>query len=1027
MGINIQFALSDFYACENELAQKLFDEYQLDFRTVEAGRSKALDYIKDIRAHNHFGIEQFMYKYNLNSEEGIALMCLAESLLRIPDKEIAHQLAVDKLSNKKWAQYIKGKSALLTKLTALGLFGAGMFANTARVENILTKLVYKIGKTPFLASLRKAIEILSTEFIIGQDIEESIKNAYQNYKKGWNFSFDILGESSRNFQQAELYYDQYLKAIEVINQYFPIEENLYKRPSLSIKLTALHPRLELLKQEQLEHELLPKVRNLVRKCKENNIMISFDAEEAFRLNIYLIVFTNLIQDPEFHNYNGISAVIQAYHKTSHKIIKYLIDLGYKNNKIIPIRLVKGAYWDTEIKNAQVEGLTNYPLFTKKAYTDLSYLASVKLMLEHQDAVYPQFATHNAADAAIITELSHNKHCEFQKLFGMGDSLHQKLLEHYPVRIYAPVGKFDDLLGYLIRRLIENGANSSFVNKVNDFTISNEELAIHTSKLIPQLLTEPSIIKLPKYIYNNRENSMGFELGYEQDKVKIQEGIAKYKEKIYEVSSLIDSQRNFHKKNAQELFAPAHNATKIGELSHTQDSDIKLAVDLAKDGQKNWGKKNVQFRADILRKIADLYEDNKYELYAILIKEAGKTILDAIAEVQEAVDFCRYYANAAEELMQEKILAGPTGERNLLNIHPRGLFVCISPWNFPLAIFTGQIVAALVTGNSVIAKPAGQTPIIAFRATQLMYQAGVPTNVLLLLMTSGSKISELVLKDSRIAGVVFTGSTATAALINRTLTENHSAIKPLIAETGGQNAMVVDSSALMEQVTDDVIISAFHSAGQRCSALRVLYIQEDIYDKQVEMIKGALDALKIGDTIDFANDIGPVIDKNAHQELSEHVINMADKGFKTTAHNEKANPLASGHYFYPHIIEINNIDDVEDEKFGPILHIIKYKISDLDEVIKDINNCGYGLTFGIHSRIEDRINYISQRVDVGNIYINRSMTGAKVESQPFGGEGLSGTGFKAGGPHYLLRFITERATSVNLTAIGGNVELLRLIK
>ena len=668
-------------------------------------------------------------------------------------------------------------------------------------------------------------------------------------------------------------------------------------------------------------------------------------------------------------------------------------------------------------------MKNYPVYTKKEYTDANYIACAKLMFENSEYIYPQFATHNALTASYIKQLGGNKNYEFQKLYGMGNALHAELLSIRNVRIYAPIGDSNDLLAYLMRRLLENGANRSFVHKVVDKQIPISELTASVYDEAINLVDSRKGIVLPENIYPKRKNAMGYDLGYKSDYDYIEDKVKSCFSNSYIASSIISGRNVYNKKYAKDHFNPAKTAEKIATVSHATQLEIKESLESARREFEKWSREKLSTRVKILNSIADLYEKNKFKLYAILIQEAGKSIHDAISEVIEAIDFCRYYAVLAERKLQDVKMPGPTGEDNILEYHGRGIFVCISPWNFPLAIFTGQIVAALVTGNTVIAKPADQTCVIANFATYLMHQAGVPKSALQLLLASGQNISNYVINTGFIDGVAFTGSTQTAKTINKNLAENSEKIVPLIAETGGQNAMIVDSSALLEQVTDDVLNSAFYSAGQRCSALRVLYVQAEIYDSLLNMIKEAMELLKIGDTADFTRDVGPVIDTNSFDALTTHIENMKKQSF-SVMHHPRNGELKDGNYFYPHIIEINSINEIDGEKFGPILHVIKYKSKELDKVLDEINNCGFGLTFGIHSRIESQINYITSKVKVGNIYANRTIIGAKVESQAFGGEGKSGTGFKAGGPNYLLRFCNERVKSINLTAIGGNIELLK---
>lgn len=985
-----------------------------------ANHSKGL--ISKIRADRSFSMEEFLHRYNLAYDEGVAVLGLAEGLLRVPDNLVGKELAFDKLSNKKWESFLfKRTKSIKTILSSFGLYFSGKFLDIVKSNNVLSNLFDKIGRDVFIKVLKASILFLSREFVFSDSMASALKKTkeYSNYK----FAFDLLGESSRTMKQSENYYNQYIDAINLISKAFPSKgEELVERPNLSVKLTALYPRVELLKFADVEKVLLPKLIALVEKIRDNNLTITFDAEEARRNDIYLLLLTKLIKHPSFKKFEGIGFVVQAYQIRSYEVIEYIISLAKETGKKIPIRLVKGAYWDAEIKYAQEHGMEYYPVFTRKEYTDLSYIACAKKILENDGFIYPQFATHNALTASSIMELAGDKKYEFQKLYGMGNILHHELIKNRNVRVYAPVGNTKDLLAYLIRRMLENGASANFVSKVHSRELSLDDMVYDINDKVLSLLDNRRKINLPEDIYINRKNAMGYELGYKVNYDYIQEKVSSYFDKVHNVSSIINGKENINTKYARENFCPGKNAERFSSISDAVEAEIKEAISDAEKEFERWSALSINKRAQILYKVAQAFEDNKFELYSLLIKEAGKSIHDAINEVIEAIDFCRYYANQAQLIGQEKTLPGATGESNVLSMHGRGVFLCISPWNFPFAIFVGQVVAALVAGNTVIAKPSGQTPVIASFAVKLMHKMGISKAALQLVIASGSNINKSAVADERIAGVAFTGSCGAAQSINLTLASRNSGIIPFIAETGGQNAMIVDSSALLEQVTDDVLTSAFYSAGQRCSALRMLYVQEEIYDELLEMIKGATEILDIGDTSSFSMDIGPVIDKKAQETLENHIDDMNKKGFKIFVHPHNGKKKA-GHYFYPHIIEVGSINDIPDEKFGPILHITKYKAKNIDKVIDEINGCGFGLTFGIHSRIEEKIEHIRSKIKAGNIYVNRSIVGAKVESQPFGGENKSGTGFKAGGPHYLLRFMTERTTSINTTAFGGDIELL----
>lgn len=996
----------------------IIPDLNFDENSIKSIKNLGQSFVKNITEDNSFTIEKFLQEYSLSEEEGIAIMCLAESLVRVPDYKVAFDLASDKLQNKDWSR--NAESNLLIQAASLGLNISSKFVGQS--DNILKKLFNKAGAPLFVTIMKKAIGFFSKEFILGTEINKALKKE-KKYKQ-YRFSFDLLGESSRNFTQAEAYFKRYIEAADILGDFYPTDSGIkiFHRPNLSVKFTSLYPRIELDKYEDIKEYLLPKLISLIKKLKQYQISISFDAEEADRLEIYMLLMQDLIENENFSDYEGIGFVVQAYQKRAKYILDAILNLSKNTGKKIPVRLVKGAYWDSEIKYAQENGLKDYPVFTKKDYTDANYIACARMMIENHNHIFCQFGTHNALTAAYIIEMTKNIDFEFQKLYGMGNILHQNIVgEKHNVRIYAPIGETNDLLAYLMRRMLENGANSSFIHKVHDETIDKESLIYDIRKKILSNIN-PSPIILPEDIYKERKNSKGLDRGYHQYNNHLKKEIYHISDKIYEGYSIIKGEKICNEK--KEIFRPGNLEDKIGSISHANNEDLKNAINIAEDGFKQWHDVKLSEKQKILNQIAASLEENQFELINLLMKEAGKSPDDAIAELREAVDFCKYYAVQAKKVMQDITLPSYTGEKNILSHHGRGIFVCISPWNFPLAIFLGQIVAALVTGNSVIAKPAEQTSLIATFAVNLIHKAGIPVEALQLVVARGALVGQHIISSEKIAGVTFTGSTKTARKINMSLAERKSSIIPFIAETGGQNAMIVDSTALLEQVCDDVLHSSFYSAGQRCSALRILYIQDDIYDELLDMISDSIATLRIGDTLDFANDIGPVIDSAAKEVLVEHIEYMKKKNFniletkpQITSHN--------GHYIEPHIIEVDNISDIPDENFGPILHVAKYKSNKLDQVIDEINNYGYGLTFGIHSRIESKIEYIRSKIEAGNIYANRTTTGAVVGTHPFGGEKKSGTGFKAGGPHYLLKFLTERTTSINLTAIGGNIELLKL--
>lgn len=1009
---------------EKEHVQNLINAIKLSPTQFAKIKRDALIFTNVIRKTKGSGVESFIKEYGLSNEEGVAIICLAESLLRIPDKKTANELVEDKLKSKNWKKHLGQSNSLFVNASTWGLMLTGSVINLGDSSNVISKLINKFGEPVILASLKKAIMLISNEFIMGANMPAALKTAKDYAKKGYRISFDILGESARTAKQAEFYYDSYIKAIKDIAKQNN-EGDLYDQTNLSVKLTALHPKVMLRKEKRVMTELMPRLIEITKLCRDANITISFDAEESYRQDIYLKVLTALISNPEFKEYNGIGFVVQAYQKRAFEIIDYVANLGRSLGKKIPVRLVKGAYWDTEIKHAQEQGLEDYPVFTRKEFTDVSYLACAQRIISNVDVIYPQFATHNAHTIASIREIAARSKFEFQKLQGMGNSLHDKVItDGNKCRIYAPVGRYEDLLAYLMRRLLENGANTSFVNLVSNSEINSDDIVANPVEKSKKFLETPLKISLPSDIYGSeRKNSQGMEVGMKSHYDFIAKELEKHSETKYEAISIIDGKQKVEKGTEPKKVAmPADNSIEIGTIHKASEKQLLQALESADAYSQEWIDTKVEDRAHAVSNFGDVLQENRFELYSLLMREAGKNIDDAISEVREAIDFARYYAAQAIRHAKPIKMPGYTGESNHISLHGRGTFLCISPWNFPLAIFAGQILAALAAGNTVIAKAAENTSLVATFAIKLMHKAGIPVKALQFVIAGGKQISETLIKDNRIKGVCFTGSTDTAQAINRTLAARNTAIAPLIAETGGQNAMIVDSSALLEQAADSIINSAFGSVGQRCSALRVLYVQEEIHDPLVELLIGSMNELKIGNTQDLSVDIGPAISKDAKAELQSHVDGMKDN-IIAVHDSAKAKDLKAGSFFVPHILKLNNINELKKENFGPILHVISYKSKDLDKVIDEINSTGFGLTFGVQSRIEEKINYIASRIKAGNIYANRTMIGAQVGTHPFGGENNSGTGFKAGGPHYLLRFMTERTTTINTTAIGGNIELL----
>ncbi|MBQ4874482.1 MAG: bifunctional proline dehydrogenase/L-glutamate gamma-semialdehyde dehydrogenase PutA [Rickettsiaceae bacterium H1] len=965
-------------------------------------------------------IESFMKQYSLSNNEGIMLMCLAEALLRIPDKNTANELIKDKIGSSNWYQHIGSSDSVLVNASTWALMLTGKVLSSGYDDTLkasFAKIIRKSGEPIIRQALTQGMQILGNQFVMASNIDKAITKSKK--ESNWHYSFDMLGEAAYTAEDAEKYYHRYRDAITKISK----QNDLITGPGISIKLSALHPRYEFTKEDRAMLELLPKVHTLCKMAKENNMGLCIDAEEADRLDLSLKIIEKLCNSKDLSGWKGFGFAIQAYQKRALSVISWAAKLAKSSSRKLMLRLVKGAYWDFEIKHAQEMGHMDYPVFTSKANTDVSYLACVHKLFEHSDYIYPCFATHNARTLSYILECTkkYKSEFEFQRLHGMGETLYKQI--DYPCRVYAPIGEHEDLLSYLIRRLLENGANSSFINQVHMAPIS-KIIKDPIFTIIGNKLMRNEKIPLPIDIFGSaRKNSTGIEIENPIVMKKLIEAMKSFdiKRTALPILDGVTSEKN----GLISLYNPADSQEIIGNGSFATPEDALLALSVAHDSFPKWNGTEKKIRAGHLEKIADLYEKNKTELITILVKETGKVISDAISEVREAIDFLRYYAIQAKKTLSKwQDLPGITGESNKIRLVGRGVFMCISPWNFPLAIFTGQIAAALVTGNTVLAKPSEQSFIIGFEAVKLMHEGGIPRSVLHYLPGDGKMLGNTLLADNRISGVAFTGSTATAHIINRKLAERDCAISPLIAETGGINAMIVDSSALTEQVTKNVIQSAFHSAGQRCSALRVLFLQEEIADKQIKMIIGAMKELEIGDPAKLNTDVGPIIDKESLSVLQKYTDKM-DKNGKLLARMEISSKLKKGYFFPPCIYETKSISKLEREAFGPILHIVRYKKSDLDNIINEINATGYGLTFSIQSRINANIEYITKKITAGNIYINRNQIGAVVESQPFGGSGLSGTGPKTGGPRYLYRFCTEQVITTDTTASGGNADLLNL--
>ena len=967
------------------------------------------------------GIEDFLHAYSLSTKEGLALMVLAEALLRVPDATTADRLIEDKLATGDWASHDLRSHAFLVSASAwtLGL--------TARIihpgetpDTILESLIKRLGLPAVRTATRQAMRLLGSHFVLGQTIEEALARTRGKHER---YSFDMLGEGARTATDAERYLHAYSAAIAAIGVGAGTAA-LPNRPGISVKLSALHPRFEAVSRERVLTELVPKVIELARQARDHELNFTIDAEEADRLELSLDVIAATLADPSLRGWEGFGLAIQAYQKRASAVIDWLDDCAAGLGRRLMVRLVKGAYWDTEVKRAQERGLADYPVFTRKAMTDLSYAACTRRLLAARPRLYPQFATHNAATvASVIEDAGGVDGFEFQRLHGMGEVLYRQLLEEFPhagLRVYAPVGGHRDLLAYLVRRLLENGANSSFVSVAADPSVPIEVLLRRPQSWIsdPQHARHPKI-PLPRDLYGSaRRNSAGVEFG---DRASLDALVAEARDANAPADATPLVGGVARDGIARELRSPVDGAP-IGRVIEGNETTADAAMAAAHAGFPDWQATPIEARATALERAGDLFEANRGRLIALMQREGGKTLDDALAEVREAVDFCRYYAAEARRALAPQPLPGPTGETNELRHRGRGVFVCISPWNFPLSIFAGQVSAALVAGNSVVAKPAEQTPLIAAETVRLLHTAGIPVSALHLVPGDG-KVGAALVAHRRTAGVAFTGSTEVARAINRALAGKDAPIVPLIAETGGINPMIVDATALPEQVTDDVVTSAFRSAGQRCSALRLLCVQEDVADRIMAMITGAARELKLGDPRDPSTHVGPVIDAEAQDKLDRWIAGMEGAG-RVRFRWDRFKPLpTAGLYVPPTVIELASARDLEQEVFGPILHVVRWRADALAQLLDDIAANAYALTLGIHSRIDATAEQISTRLPHGNVYVNRNMIGAVVGTQPFGGTALSGTGPKAGGPNYLRRFTTEQVVTVNTAAAGGNASLL----
>ncbi len=1004
---------ANYDANEADVLRGLVERIKLsedDRRKVAAVGAKYVERVRKEKSPSM--MEAFLAEYGLSTAEGVGLMCLAEALLRVPDAETIDDLIHDKIEPSDWGAHLgKSSSSMVNASTwALMLTGKVLDDDPKGPVRALRGLVRRMGEPVVRTAVGQSMKILGRQFVLGQTIEEGMKNARELEKQGYTYSYDMLGEAARTDDDALRYHEAYAKAISAIAK--QAKGDVRGSPGISVKLSALHPRYEYTHRDTVMAELVTRAKELVQQAAKANIGFNIDAEEQDRLDLSLDVIEALMSDPSLDGWDGFGVVVQAYGRRAAPMIESLYELAERFDRKIMVRLVKGAYWDTEIKLAQEMGVETFPVFTRKVNTDVSYMACAQMLLDRRDRIYPQFATHNAHTCAAIIAMAGDDKAsyEFQRLHGMGESLHQivKQSEGTHCRLYAPVGAHRDLLAYLVRRLLENGANSSFVNQVVDDTIPPSEVSkdpVAEMQRLGDTIASPSIRQPGELFAPERRNSRGYRINEPASILPLISAREAFADTTWTAGPMLAGSP-VPQGEARDALCPADTTRVVGQVHEATKEEVSAALDAAEAGYRDWSARPAAERAEVLRRIADLYEEHIAELTVITTREAGKMMFDGIAEVREAVDFLRYYANEGERLEAEE-----PG-------NARGIFVCISPWNFPLAIFTGQIAAALGAGNAVLAKPAEQTPLIAARAVELMREAGLPEAALQLLPGDGPTVGGPLTSDPRIAGVCFTGSTEVAQIIHKALAQNAGPDAVLIAETGGLNAMIVDSSALTEQAVRDILISSFQSAGQRCSALRMLYVQEEARERLLTMLDGAMDALVIGDPWNTDTDVSPVIDAEAQADITAYVAaaNKAGRLLKTLPAPKE------GTFVTPAVVEVGGIEDLEREIFGPVLHVATFKAREIDEVVDAINDRGYGLTFGLHTRIDDRVQQIVERIHVGNVYVNRNQIGAIVGSQPFGGEGLSGTGPKAGGPLYVTRFRRTAAAERHEAPNGKAVTL-----
>jgi len=1035
---SIAKAINSRYLTEEQaLVRELADHARLPESATRNVGARALALVQAVRGARGSGgaLDAFLREYSLASREGVILMCLAEALLRIPDGETADRLIADKIPGGAWDEHLGDSESLLVNASTWGLMLTGRVValdrnDVGEARSWYARLVGKLGEPVARAALKQAMRILGHQFVMGRDIEGALERAAGKDERAYRYSFDMLGEAALTRADAERYREKYSAAIAAVGRAVETRESITARHSVSIKLSALHPRYEFAQSARVMRELYPVIEQLVREARAAGIGVTLDAEEAERLELSLLLVERLLASEVTRGYAGFGLAVQAYQKRAYDTLGWLIGRLRATDRRIALRLVKGAYWDSEIKRAQERGLAGYPVFTRKPNTDVSYLACARLLEGAGERVYPQFATHNAHTIAQVAEVfgGDANRFEFQRLHGMGAELYDSVVRgpwgRHACRVYAPVGAHEDLLPYLVRRLLENGANTSFVNRIVDASLPAEEVVADPIAEVDALerVAHPRI-PLPVNLFApERLNSTGFNFADGQAVDALLRDCQRASQQPWSATPIVSGQTRSGA--VSRILNPANTAELIGTATLADAATVDAAIGAALRAQDDWDAVGGEKRALLLERAAELFEEQSAALIARCVREAGKTLPDAIGEVREAVDFLRYYAaRARRDFSHESTLPGPTGERNLLRLRGKGVFGCISPWNFPLAIYTGQIAAALAAGNTVVAKPAEQTPLTAAFATGLLLQAGVPPDVLQFVPGEGAEVGAALTRDPRLAGIVFTGSTDTARLIERSMAARPGAIGTLIAETGGLNVMLADSSALAEQLVLDVVQSGFNSAGQRCSALRVLLVQEEIAARVQTLLAGAMDEIVVGDPARLATDVGPVIDDEALAMLEKHAAQVVQGA--RWSHRAPLSGTNGGRFFAPLAVEIDALGNLEREVFGPIVHLVRYRARDLDAVVAAINAMGYGLTLGIHTRIDGLAQKIARELRVGNVYINRNMIGAVVGVQPFGGMGLSGTGPKAGGPHYLQRMATEQTITTNTAAIGGNAGLLSL--